>query len=147
MVQLVLVPLALRDFYRHVELHGRSVTHGGPPRSTGRHFWGVGTIASSGSTIVRAKTGRFRRRLAIGAIGLVLLLIGGGLALSGLFTGGGGGTGGGHAPAGPRGGDPGLAAGGPPPPPPPPLPPRPPPPRPPPPLGPHPPPPRRRGGA
>jgi D-alanyl-D-alanine carboxypeptidase/D-alanyl-D-alanine-endopeptidase (penicillin-binding protein 4) len=48
----------------------------------------VGTIASSGSTIVTAKTGRFRRRLTIGVIGLVLLLIGGGLALSGLFTGG-----------------------------------------------------------
>src|SRR3954470_13785877 len=89
MVQLVLVPLALRDFYRHVELHGRSVTHGDPQQSAGRHFWGVGTIASSGSTIVTAKTGRFRRRLTIGAIGLVLLLIGGGLALSGLFTGGG----------------------------------------------------------
>src|SRR5215217_1687523 len=90
MVQLVLVPLALRDFYRHVELHGRSVTHGDPPRSAGRHFWGVGTIASSGSTIVTAKTGRFRRRLIIGIIGLVLLLVGGGLALSGLFTGAGG---------------------------------------------------------
>src|ERR1700712_4401521 len=88
MVQLVLVPLALRDFYRHVELHGLSVTHGGPQQSAGRHFWGVGTIASSGSTIVTAKTGRFRRRLIIGVIGLVLLLVGGGLALSGLFTGG-----------------------------------------------------------
>jgi D-alanyl-D-alanine carboxypeptidase/D-alanyl-D-alanine-endopeptidase (penicillin-binding protein 4) len=53
----------------------------------------VGTIGSSGSTIVTAKTGRFRRRLTIGVIGLVLLLIGGGLALSGLFTGGGGNTG------------------------------------------------------
>src|SRR3954468_24550159 len=92
MVQLVLVPLALRDFYRHVELHGRSVTHGDPQQSAGRHFWGVGTIASSGSTIVTAKTGRFRRRLTIGVIGLVLLLIGGGLALSGLFTGGTGGA-------------------------------------------------------
>jgi D-alanyl-D-alanine carboxypeptidase/D-alanyl-D-alanine-endopeptidase (penicillin-binding protein 4) len=41
----------------------------------------VGTIASSGSTIVTAKTGRFRRRLAMGAIGLVLLLLGGGVGL------------------------------------------------------------------
>jgi serine-type D-Ala-D-Ala carboxypeptidase/endopeptidase (penicillin-binding protein 4) len=48
----------------------------------------VGTIASSGSTIVTAKTGRFRRRLAMGLIGLVLVLIGGGLTLGGLFIGG-----------------------------------------------------------
>jgi D-alanyl-D-alanine carboxypeptidase/D-alanyl-D-alanine-endopeptidase (penicillin-binding protein 4) len=41
----------------------------------------VGTIASSGSTIVTAKTGRFRRRLAMGAIGLVLLLLGGAVGL------------------------------------------------------------------
>src|SRR3954468_22713206 len=90
MVQLVLVPLALRDFYRHVELHGRSVTHGDPQQSAGRHFWGVGTIASSGSTIVTAKTGRFRRRLTIGVIGLVLLLIGGGVGV-GVFLAEGGG--------------------------------------------------------
>ncbi|UOX99930.1 D-alanyl-D-alanine carboxypeptidase/D-alanyl-D-alanine endopeptidase [Blastococcus sp. PRF04-17] len=37
----------------------------------------MGTIASTGSTIVRAKTGRFRRRLAMGVVGLVLLLVGG----------------------------------------------------------------------
>jgi hypothetical protein len=29
-VQLVLVPLALRDFYRHVELHPLSVAHCDP---------------------------------------------------------------------------------------------------------------------
>jgi D-alanyl-D-alanine carboxypeptidase/D-alanyl-D-alanine-endopeptidase (penicillin-binding protein 4) len=50
----------------------------------------VGTIASSGSTIVTAKTGRFRRRLAMGVIGLVLLLIGGIVGLGLLVAGGGG---------------------------------------------------------
>jgi serine-type D-Ala-D-Ala carboxypeptidase/endopeptidase (penicillin-binding protein 4) len=50
----------------------------------------VGTIASSGSTIVTAKTGRFRRRIAMGVIGLVLLLIGGGVGVGLLLTGGGG---------------------------------------------------------
>jgi D-alanyl-D-alanine carboxypeptidase/D-alanyl-D-alanine-endopeptidase (penicillin-binding protein 4) len=50
----------------------------------------VGTIASSGSTIVTAKTGRFRRRLAMGVIGLVLLLIGGIVGLGVLLTTGGG---------------------------------------------------------
>ena len=40
MVQLVLVSLALRDFYRHVVLHGRSLTYGGPSRSTGRFSGG-----------------------------------------------------------------------------------------------------------
>jgi serine-type D-Ala-D-Ala carboxypeptidase/endopeptidase (penicillin-binding protein 4) len=49
---------------------------------------GVGTIASSGSTIVTAKTGRFRRRIAMGVIGLVLLLIGG-VAAAGILLGGG----------------------------------------------------------
>src|SRR5688500_17801062 len=54
-------------------------------------FQGVGTIASSGSTIVvTAKTGRFRRRIAMGVIALVLLLIGGGMSLAGAFTGAGG---------------------------------------------------------
>jgi D-alanyl-D-alanine carboxypeptidase/D-alanyl-D-alanine-endopeptidase (penicillin-binding protein 4) len=48
----------------------------------------VGTIASSGSTIVTAKTGRFRRRIAIGVIGLVLLLIGGGVGAGVLLSGG-----------------------------------------------------------
>src|SRR4051795_4962842 len=90
MVQLVLVPLALRDFYRHVELHALSVAHGGPVRSAEVGLWGVGTNASSGSTIVTAKTGRFRRRLAMGVIGLVLLLIGGGVGVGLLLTGGGG---------------------------------------------------------
>jgi D-alanyl-D-alanine carboxypeptidase/D-alanyl-D-alanine-endopeptidase (penicillin-binding protein 4) len=49
----------------------------------------VGTIASSGSTIVTAKTGRFRRRIALGIIALVLLLVGGGVALAGGLAGGG----------------------------------------------------------
>lgn len=48
----------------------------------------MGTIASSGSTIVTAKTGRFRRRLALGVVALVLLLIGGGVALAGGLAGG-----------------------------------------------------------
>ncbi|WRL64530.1 D-alanyl-D-alanine carboxypeptidase [Blastococcus brunescens] len=50
----------------------------------------MGTIASSGSTIVTAKTGRFRRRIAMGVVGLVLLLIGGGVGVGLLLTGGGG---------------------------------------------------------
>lgn len=52
-------------------------------------FWGVGSIASSGSTIVTAKTGRFRRRIAMGVIALVLVLVGGGFALTGGFGGSG----------------------------------------------------------
>ncbi|TKJ31958.1 D-alanyl-D-alanine carboxypeptidase/D-alanyl-D-alanine-endopeptidase [Blastococcus sp. CCUG 61487] len=43
----------------------------------------MGTIASTGSTIVTAKTGRFRRRIALGSIALVVLLVGGGIALFG----------------------------------------------------------------
>jgi D-alanyl-D-alanine carboxypeptidase/D-alanyl-D-alanine-endopeptidase (penicillin-binding protein 4) len=53
----------------------------------------VGTITSSGSTIVTAKTGRFRRRIAMGVIGLVLLLVGG-VAAAGILLGGGGDDGG-----------------------------------------------------
>src|SRR5215207_9813259 len=65
------------------------------PRNRRRSpFWGVGTITSSGSTIVTAKTGRFRRRIAMGVIGLVLLLIGGGVGVGLLLTGGGGSDGG-----------------------------------------------------
>lgn len=48
----------------------------------------MGTIASSGSTIVTAKTGRFRRRIALGSIALVVLLAGGGVALAGGLAGG-----------------------------------------------------------
>lgn len=48
----------------------------------------MGTIASSGSTIVTAKTGRFRRRIALGSIALVVLLTGGGVALAGGLGGG-----------------------------------------------------------
>ncbi|WP_040337456.1 D-alanyl-D-alanine carboxypeptidase/D-alanyl-D-alanine endopeptidase [Candidatus Blastococcus massiliensis] len=49
----------------------------------------MGTIASSGSTIVTAKTGRFRRRIALGSVALVVLLAGGGVALAGGLGGGG----------------------------------------------------------
>jgi D-alanyl-D-alanine carboxypeptidase/D-alanyl-D-alanine-endopeptidase (penicillin-binding protein 4) len=47
----------------------------------------VGSIAPSGSTIVTAKTGRFRRRIAFGVIFLVLALVGGGIALTNALTG------------------------------------------------------------
>ncbi len=46
---------------------------------------GVGSIASSGSTIVTARTGRFRRRIAFAVIALVLVLVGGGIAFAGGF--------------------------------------------------------------
>jgi D-alanyl-D-alanine carboxypeptidase/D-alanyl-D-alanine-endopeptidase (penicillin-binding protein 4) len=50
----------------------------------------VGTIASSGSSIVvTAKTGRFRRRMTMLALALVLLLVGGVMFLAGVFSGGG----------------------------------------------------------
>jgi D-alanyl-D-alanine carboxypeptidase/D-alanyl-D-alanine-endopeptidase (penicillin-binding protein 4) len=52
----------------------------------------VGTIASSRSTIVTAKTGRFRRRLAMGIVGLVLLLVAGVIGVGVLLAGGGEGT-------------------------------------------------------
>jgi D-alanyl-D-alanine carboxypeptidase/D-alanyl-D-alanine-endopeptidase (penicillin-binding protein 4) len=61
----------------------------------------VGTIASSGSTIVTAKTGRFRRRLAMGIIGLVLLLVGG-IVGAGILLSGGGDDGGTEAVAVPE---------------------------------------------
>ncbi|MGY1914786.1 D-alanyl-D-alanine carboxypeptidase/D-alanyl-D-alanine endopeptidase [Blastococcus sp. SYSU DS0973] len=41
----------------------------------------MGTISSSGSTIVTANYGRFRRRMAMGIVALVLLLAGGGVGL------------------------------------------------------------------
>jgi D-alanyl-D-alanine carboxypeptidase/D-alanyl-D-alanine-endopeptidase (penicillin-binding protein 4) len=47
----------------------------------------VGTIASTGSTIVTAKTGRFRRRIAFGVIFLVLVLVAGGIALTTALSG------------------------------------------------------------
>ena len=53
---------------------------------------GVGTIASTGSTIITAKTGRLKRRIAFGVIALVVLLVGGGVWLGGGFDGGNGGT-------------------------------------------------------
>ncbi|GAA3183488.1 hypothetical protein GCM10010531_42130 [Blastococcus jejuensis] len=40
-------------------------------------MWGVGTIASSGSTVITANYGRFRRRIAMGIVALVLLVVGG----------------------------------------------------------------------
>jgi serine-type D-Ala-D-Ala carboxypeptidase/endopeptidase (penicillin-binding protein 4) len=64
------------------------VSYGDPAQSTEVAFLGVGTIASSGSTIVTAKTGRFRRRLAVGIIGLVLLLVGGVVGAGVLLAGG-----------------------------------------------------------
>jgi serine-type D-Ala-D-Ala carboxypeptidase/endopeptidase (penicillin-binding protein 4) len=50
----------------------------------------VGTIASSGSTIVvTAKTGRFRRRMTMLALLVVLLLVAGVMSLAGVFSGAG----------------------------------------------------------
>jgi D-alanyl-D-alanine carboxypeptidase/D-alanyl-D-alanine-endopeptidase (penicillin-binding protein 4) len=46
----------------------------------------VGTIASSGSTIVTANYGRFRRRLAMGVIVLVVLLVAGGIGVGALLA-------------------------------------------------------------
>ncbi|MGY1724586.1 D-alanyl-D-alanine carboxypeptidase/D-alanyl-D-alanine endopeptidase [Blastococcus sp. SYSU DS0533] len=46
----------------------------------------MGTISSSGSTIVTANYGRFRRRMTIGIVLLVTLLVGGGVGL-GVFLG------------------------------------------------------------
>ena len=37
----------------------------------------VGTIASSGSTVITANYGRFRRRMTMGIIALILLIVGG----------------------------------------------------------------------
>jgi D-alanyl-D-alanine carboxypeptidase/D-alanyl-D-alanine-endopeptidase (penicillin-binding protein 4) len=50
----------------------------------------VDTIASTGSTIITAKTGRFRRRMTMAAFCLVLLMIGGIAWVGGLLDGGGG---------------------------------------------------------
>jgi serine-type D-Ala-D-Ala carboxypeptidase/endopeptidase (penicillin-binding protein 4) len=47
----------------------------------------VGSIASSGSTVITAKHGRFRRRIAMAIIGVVLLLVGGIVGLGVLLTG------------------------------------------------------------
>jgi D-alanyl-D-alanine carboxypeptidase/D-alanyl-D-alanine-endopeptidase (penicillin-binding protein 4) len=41
----------------------------------------VGSISSSGSTVVTANYGRFRRRMALGIVALVLVLVGGGIGL------------------------------------------------------------------
>jgi D-alanyl-D-alanine carboxypeptidase/D-alanyl-D-alanine-endopeptidase (penicillin-binding protein 4) len=47
----------------------------------------VGSIASSGSTVVTANYGRFRKRLAMGVVGLVLLLVGGAVGVVSVVTG------------------------------------------------------------
>jgi D-alanyl-D-alanine carboxypeptidase/D-alanyl-D-alanine-endopeptidase (penicillin-binding protein 4) len=52
----------------------------------------VGNIASSGSTVVTANYGRFRKRLAMGIVGLVLLLGGGVVGVVGLVGNGEGST-------------------------------------------------------
>lgn len=43
----------------------------------GHLLWGVGTIASSGSTVITANYGRFRRRVTMAIIALILLIVGG----------------------------------------------------------------------
>jgi D-alanyl-D-alanine carboxypeptidase/D-alanyl-D-alanine-endopeptidase (penicillin-binding protein 4) len=69
------------------------VAYGGPARSAEVALWGVGTIASSGSTIITAKTGRLKRRIATAVVVLVVAVIGGVLALTGAFDGGPAGSG------------------------------------------------------
>jgi len=49
----------------------------------------VGSIASSGSTVITAKTGRLRRRIATAVIGVVLLIVGAGIGVGVLLHGGG----------------------------------------------------------
>ncbi|MCW2701418.1 MAG: dacB, partial [Blastococcus sp.] len=66
------------------------MAYGGPARSVEVALWGVGTIASTGSTIITARTGRLKRRVATGVVALVVLLAGGGVWLSGGFDGGNG---------------------------------------------------------
>ena len=82
MVQLVLVPLALRDFYRHVELHPPSLAHGGPECSP-RSPFGAGHHRVERFDDRHSQDGRFRRRIAFAVIALVLLLVGGGIAFAG----------------------------------------------------------------
>lgn len=48
-------------------------------------MWGVGTIASSGSTVITANYGRFRRRMAMGIMALFLVIAGGVVAVTGLL--------------------------------------------------------------
>ena len=69
------------------------MAYGGPARSAEVALWGVGTIASSGSTIITAKTGRLKRRIAAAVVVLVVAVIGGVLALTGAFDGGRAGSG------------------------------------------------------
>jgi D-alanyl-D-alanine carboxypeptidase/D-alanyl-D-alanine-endopeptidase (penicillin-binding protein 4) len=52
----------------------------------------VGSIASSGSTVITAKTGRLRRRIAMAVIGVVLLIVGAGIGVGVLLHGSGGGS-------------------------------------------------------
>ncbi len=48
-------------------------------------MWGVGSIASSGSTVITANYGRVRRRMAMGIIALILLTVGGVVGLARLL--------------------------------------------------------------
>jgi D-alanyl-D-alanine carboxypeptidase/D-alanyl-D-alanine-endopeptidase (penicillin-binding protein 4) len=52
----------------------------------------VGEITASGSTVITAKHGRFRRRIAVGVLALVLLVAGGAVAAGRLLGSGGAGT-------------------------------------------------------
>ena len=68
------------------------MAYGGPVHSAEVALWGVGTIASTGSTIITAKTGRLKRRIAAGIITLVLAVVGGIVWLGGSSGSGGGGA-------------------------------------------------------
>ena len=48
-------------------------------------MWGVGTIASSGSTVITANYGRFRRRVEMGSIALIQMIVGGGVGVGRLL--------------------------------------------------------------
>ena len=67
------------------------MAYGDPVLSAEVALWGVGTIASTGSTIITAKTGRLKRRIATGVLVLVLAVVGGIVWLGG-SSGSGGGT-------------------------------------------------------
>src|SRR3954463_5122491 len=52
-----------------------SVSHGDPVEPTQGPAWGVGSISSSGSTIVTANYSRFRRRLVFAGLGVLVLVV------------------------------------------------------------------------
>src|SRR3954452_21210731 len=54
-----------------------SVSHGDPVEPTQGPAWGVGSISSSGSTIVTANYSRFRRRLVFAGLGVLVLAVAG----------------------------------------------------------------------